>query len=74
MSEINISAADDILAPIGRMIGRLIGRTSDCGLDCDVSDLGLAEYLLLLVVFILVFVMAIKIKNLINEKRGGTNT
>ena len=73
-STISLSAADDILAPISRMIGRLIGRTSDCGLDCDVSDLGIAEYLLLLIVFILVFVMARKIKNLITEKRDGNHT
>ena len=72
--QISISAVDDILAPFGRIIGRIIGRMSDYGLDCDASDFGIAEYLILFVVFILVFIMARKIKTLIAEKRGSSNT
>jgi len=72
--QLNVSAVDDILSPFGRIIGRVIGRTSNCGLDCDVSELGIAEYLILFVVFVLVFVVARKIKTLIAEKRASSNT
>jgi hypothetical protein len=42
---------DNILTSLGSMIGRIIGRNSDCGLDCDISELGWPEYLLLIVIF-----------------------
>ena len=54
---------DEILSAISRLLGRLIGRNTDCGLDCDIFQLGWAEYLLLLVFFVFVFVATRKVIN-----------
>lgn len=48
---------DGILAAIGKITGRIIGGSSDCGLDCDMSDFGAAEYLILAATFLVVFVL-----------------
>lgn len=71
--QLGVSSADHILAPVGRVMGRMIGRTSDCGIDCDVSEFDIAEYLILAIVFILVFLAARKIRKLIADKCANGN-
>ena len=54
---------DEVLTGLGSLLGRLIGRNFDCGLDCDISDLGWTEFLLLIAIFITVFVVTRKAIN-----------
>ena len=72
--QFSLSATDHVLAPFGRIIGRIIGRTSDCGIDCEVSEFGIAEYLILAIILILAFPTARKIKKHIADKRANGNT
>jgi len=52
---------DDFLYFIGRIFTKLFSRISDCGWDCDITELGWIEYILLFSIFILTFALTRKV-------------
>ena len=56
MSEKTGNELDEILSAIARLLGRVIGRNLECGVNCSLSELGWAEYLLLAVIFFAAFI------------------
>ena len=46
-------------------ISKLLGK--NCGLDCDISDFGLIEYIILLLIFTLAFYLTRKLIKYLKE-------
>lgn len=63
---------DEILYAMAKL-GHFIGRNIDCGLDCDISQLRWAEYLLHLVFFVIVFVTTRRAINYFKKNDNQTH-
>ena len=50
----------------GFSLGKLLGK--NCGLDCEFSDFGFIEYLILILVFIFAFLVGKKLVKYVRNK------
>jgi len=49
---------DNILIYVSSFLGELLSKDIDCNLNCDIENLGLTEYTLLIALFITTFLVA----------------
>ena len=63
----NISVKNEIP---GFLLGKILGNNAECGFGCDISDLGWAEYLILLIIFIVFFIATRKVISYIKNRNA----